>query len=240
MGFTVQRLVRKVRDARVGGDRARRHASRRRPQQFDRAFETAPIGMAMTTVAGRFMRVNPALCTMLGRAREDLVGRKIEEITHPDDRADDRDAFPKLLSGEISTYQAEKRYLHVDGEIVWTLLSMTLVRDSAGAPRTCSPRYRTSPRRRLAEERLREAEERYRTMVEQLPLVTYVDALDDDSSAHLHESPGRAVARLLGRGVAVRQQAVPEAAASRRSRAVMEEVVRCNKTGDAVQARSTG
>ncbi len=169
MGFTVQRLVVLIRD------RAKRESERAGEfeevtHQFDRAFETAPIGMAIATVTGRFMRVNPSLCSMVGRAREDLVGCKLEEITHPDDRAVDRDAIPKLLSGKISTYQAEKRYLHIDGEIVWVLLSVTLVRDSQGAPRHLFAQMQDVTARRLAEQRMSESEKRFRAVGTQAPV----------------------------------------------------------------------
>jgi PAS domain S-box-containing protein len=230
MGFTVQRLVQKVR-VRASEETERADTMQEATQQFDRAFETAPIGMAMTTVDGRFTRVNPALCSMLGRAREDLVGRRMEEITHPDERAADRAALPKLLSSEISTYQAEKRYLHVNGRIVWSLLSMTLVRDSAGDPRHLFAQMQDVTGRRLAEERLREAEERYRTMVEQLPLVTYVDALDNDSSA-IYMSPQ--VEPLLGYPVEdwiSDREMFPKLLHPDDRERVMKEVERCNDTG---------
>ena len=89
--------------------------------------------------------------------------------------------------------------------------------------------------RRLAEERLREAEERYRTMVEQLPLVTYVDALDDDSSA-IYMSPQ--VEPLLGYPVEEwlsDSKLFPKLLHPDDRDRVMEEVVRCNETGDAVR-----
>lgn len=230
IGFTVQRLVGRV------SERASRESERaanleESTHQFDRAFETAPIGMAITTVAGRFMRVNPTLCSMLGRVREDLVGRKIEEIAHPDDRVVDRDAIPKLLSGEVSTYQAEKRYLHIDGQVVWVILSLTLVRDSDGNPRHLFAQMQDVTAPRLAEERLREAEERYRTMVEQLPLVTYIDALDDISSA-IYMSPQ--VEPLLGYSVQEwldDTELFAELLHPDDRERVLAEVVRCNKSG---------
>ena len=52
---------------------------------------------------------------------------------------------------------------------------------------------------RASEERVRAAEERFRTLVEQLPLVVYVDAIDDESS-NIYSSPQ--VEAMLGYSLA--------------------------------------
>lgn len=230
MGFTVQRLVAKLR-ARATEETERADTLEEATQQFDRAFTTAPIGMAIMTVAGRFMRVNPALCSMVGRAREDLIGRKLEEMIYAEDRATGVDAMPKLIKGEVATYQAEKRLTHIDGNVVWVMLSMTLVRDSQGTPRHFFAQMQDVTARHLAEDRVREAEERYRTMVEQLPLVTYIDALDDVSST-IYISPQ--VEPLLGypveRWIEDKDLFVKLLHPDDRER-VMQSIDQCNKSG---------
>jgi PAS domain S-box-containing protein len=57
-----------------------------------------------------------------------------QDITLPDDLDADLSQFQRMLSGEIETYQMEKRYLRKDVQIVWILLSGSLVNDAAGAP----------------------------------------------------------------------------------------------------------
>ena len=54
---------------------------------FEAAFAHAPNGVAMIGLDGRFLRVNEALCTMLGRRETELVGHQTIEVCHPDDLA---------------------------------------------------------------------------------------------------------------------------------------------------------
>ena len=109
-------------------------ALREGEERFRGAFEHAAIGMALVRTDGSFLRVNPALCQILGFDEEDLLEKSFQEITYPDDLDDDIAHVRKMLSGEIETYQLEKRYIRKDGDIVWSQLSVTLVHDAAGAP----------------------------------------------------------------------------------------------------------
>ena len=109
-------------------------ALREAEERFRRAFEDAPIGMALVAPDGRFLRVNRALSEITGYAEAELLGRTFQEITHPDDIDEDVAGTVQLLSGEIRTYRIEKRYLRPDGETVWVMLSVSLVRDEDGSP----------------------------------------------------------------------------------------------------------
>ena len=100
---------------------------------FDVAFDHAPIGMAIIGADGRFVRVNDALCGMLGRRRGELVGVRDNELTHPDDRERDVELAWRILRGELDSVQLEKRFLRPDGEVVWVIANMTYLRDDDGA-----------------------------------------------------------------------------------------------------------
>jgi PAS domain S-box-containing protein len=103
-------------------------------EQFRRAFDDAATGMALVGTNGRFLRVNRSLCELLGYREEELLDRDIQELTHPDDLAADLAEIRRLLRNETRTYQMEKRYLHKAGSVVWTLLSVSLVRDTHEQP----------------------------------------------------------------------------------------------------------
>ena len=107
------------------------HESERR---FFSAFQHAAIGMALTHPDGRFLRVNAAVCQMLGYAEDELLRLGIADITHPDDMAADAELMMQLLAGQRENYQLEKRNLHKDGHVVHIQLSVSLVRDDDGAP----------------------------------------------------------------------------------------------------------
>jgi len=78
--------------------------------------------------------VNRSLCEMLGYTAAELQALTYTEITHPDDLGRDVDFAARLLAGEIDHYRLEKRFSHKDGHPVWGLLTVSLVRDDAGAP----------------------------------------------------------------------------------------------------------
>jgi PAS domain S-box-containing protein/diguanylate cyclase (GGDEF)-like protein len=103
-------------------------------ERFRRAFEDAPIGMALVSPDGRFLRVNHRLCEITGYTEEALLDRTFQEITYPDDLDSDLHLLRACLGGEIRTYQLEKRYIRRDGSIVWVKLSVTLVRSDDGTP----------------------------------------------------------------------------------------------------------
>jgi diguanylate cyclase (GGDEF)-like protein/PAS domain S-box-containing protein len=99
---------------------------------FDAAFDHAPIGMAILDADGCYLRVNDALCTLFGRTHEQLAGARDIDITHPDDRERDSEPVGKVLRGELDCVQLEKRFIKLDGTIVWAIANMTCLRDDAG------------------------------------------------------------------------------------------------------------
>jgi len=103
-------------------------------ERFRGAFDFAAIGMALVSPAGRFLKVNRALCDIVGRSEADLLRTDFQSITHPDDIDADVDQMRRVLDGEVPTYQMEKRYFHLDGHVVWVQLNVSLVRDANGQP----------------------------------------------------------------------------------------------------------
>jgi PAS domain S-box-containing protein len=101
---------------------------------FTSAFEHAAVGIALLNLEGRWMRVNHALCRMTGYSEQDLLSKTCLEITHPEDLEAELAHVKQMLVGDIQTYQMEKRYLHKSGSLVWSLVSVSLLRDRQGAP----------------------------------------------------------------------------------------------------------
>lgn len=102
--------------------------------RFRRAFETAAHGMAIVALDGHFIEVNRALCEMLGYGGEELRGRNLQSITHPDDLTADIEQLTQLLSGERRSYDREKRYVHKSGGVIDARLSVGLIRNEPGKP----------------------------------------------------------------------------------------------------------
>lgn len=100
--------------------------------RFRLTFEVAAIGMMLVSPKGRFLRVNDALCRIVGYTQAELQQKTFQDITHPDDLEADRVLIQELLAGTRDHYQLEKRYFHKDGHVIWILLSGSTVRDSRG------------------------------------------------------------------------------------------------------------
>jgi diguanylate cyclase (GGDEF)-like protein/PAS domain S-box-containing protein len=124
-------------------------------RHFDAAFDRSPIGMALFNTDGEYVRVNAALCALLGRPSADLLGRRDQELTHPDDRQADLDAAWEILEGRLDTHQAEKRFVRPDGSVVWALASLTFLRDEEGRPLSWVGQFQDVTERRRQEAELR-------------------------------------------------------------------------------------
>ena len=129
-------------------------------ERFRIAFESAPTGMAMASATDlTLLDVNGALCRMLGASREQLIGRSVMDITHPDDRSPDPDAIadvvaralPAVRPGGPSSYSMEKRYLRADGLVVWAHTSVSVMSDGNGGELAIAHIQDITDQRRAAE-----------------------------------------------------------------------------------------
>ncbi|MDP3359191.1 MAG: PAS domain S-box protein [Lutibacter sp.] len=103
-------------------------------EKFKNSFHHSPIGIALISPEGKWLKVNKAVCDIVGYSEEELLSKTFKDITHPDDLKEDLDYVNQVLKGEISTYTMEKRYFHKNGSIIWVSLSVSLVNDDKGAP----------------------------------------------------------------------------------------------------------
>lgn len=125
-------------------------------KEFSSAFENAATGMAIIAPDWRRLRVNQALCRMVGYSEAEMLARTMHDITHPDDIDQEVQERQLVLAGAKDTYQREKRYVHRDGHIVWAHLTCTLVRDDAGRPLHFISQLIDITERKLAQQRVHE------------------------------------------------------------------------------------
>jgi PAS domain S-box-containing protein len=79
--------------------------------------------MALVGRDFRFVKVNAALCQMVGYSEASLLQMSFAEITHPDDLRADVELAERLFRGEIPFYTLRKRYVKKNGEIIWINLT---------------------------------------------------------------------------------------------------------------------
>lgn len=103
-------------------------------QRFRSAFDHAANGMALVGIDDRWLKVNPALCKILGYSEPELLATPYSAITYPEEVQQYLSGTNQLLADKTSSCQLEVRYCHKDGHAVWVLVSISLVRDSLGKP----------------------------------------------------------------------------------------------------------
>jgi PAS domain S-box-containing protein len=145
---------------------------------FRTSFENAIIGVALVGTDGRFLRVNRTLCELLGYTEEELQQMTFNDVTHSEDKDIGASFLASALSGGANSTSFEKRYIHKDGHLVWVHMSTALVRNATGEPRYFVTHIRDITERKWAEAALREAEAKYRTLVEAIPAITYIDVVE--------------------------------------------------------------
>jgi PAS domain S-box-containing protein len=102
--------------------------------RFRTAFEGAPIGMGLSTVDGRWVEVNAALCELVGLSHEELLARQPLEIAHPEDRQRELEAVARLVRERQGSHQAEVRFTRSDGELRHALVNVSLAVDAHERP----------------------------------------------------------------------------------------------------------
>jgi PAS domain S-box-containing protein len=148
-------------------------------ERFRGAFEFAAIGMALVAPDGRWLRVNPSLCRIVGYSPEELLDTTFQAITHPADLDADVEYVQRMLEGSLPHYQMEKRYLHKHGHLVWIQLSVSLVRGGDGQPLYFVSQIQDISARKEAQARLIESELRYRTIADMVPGFVYEGILSE-------------------------------------------------------------
>lgn len=133
---------------------------------FENGFQHAAIGMALVGLDGRFMKINPAFCAIVGYRERRLLRLDFQTITHPDDLDTDLDLLAQLTAGRIPSYQMDKRYIRADGELVWVKLSVSLVVEPDGRPKHFIAQVLDLTASRAAQAALAESEARYRLLAD--------------------------------------------------------------------------
>jgi PAS domain S-box-containing protein len=115
--------------------RETQRATRESEERFKYLFAQASIGIALETMTGRILEVNPAFCSMIGYSREELLNLSCAHLGHPEDEAIEKVLFDDLCQGRRASYSMEKRFFRKDGSLMWGHVSISLLNaDHEGVP----------------------------------------------------------------------------------------------------------
>ncbi len=136
-------------------------------EKFKYVFDNSVIGKSLTLPSGE-LKVNKAMCTMLGYSEEELENKKWQEITHHDDIDFIEKKTGDLVSGKIDSLNLTKRYIKKDGSILWANLQTSLRRDKDGKPLYFISSIVDITERMIAQQSLQKSEEKYRLLITQM------------------------------------------------------------------------
>ena len=118
---------------------------------------SAGIGMAIVSTEGRWIEVNPALCQMLGYKAEELVGRQVLDMSHPEDRSLTERGLDRLQASTEDVVEVETRYMRADGKSIDVVVNSALMRDEHGDAEYFISQVRDLTDQRKAERALQES-----------------------------------------------------------------------------------
>ena len=102
--------------------------------RFRLAMDASGVGMAIVDLQGCWLEVNPAFERMFGYSANEVVGTPASSLTHPDDIAMSRSYLRGLVKGTIPVLDAQKRYVHRNGDTVWAHVNVSVIRDEKTLP----------------------------------------------------------------------------------------------------------
>lgn len=138
----------------------------------------AAIGLAYVGPDGHFLRVSRRLCDILGYEPEELLTKKFQDLTHPDELTRDVTQLGRLQRGEIDSYTVEKRYIRKDGSRVWIELTAAAVRGPSGTIVSFMDVFTDVSDRKQAQEQAQRSEADYRALVQNATVGIFRSTVD--------------------------------------------------------------
>jgi two-component system, cell cycle sensor histidine kinase and response regulator CckA len=108
------------------------HLLRQSEEQFRTIFTHSGLGIVIGGNDGRLLQTNPMFCQMIGYSEKELANETYVSLSHPEDAVKELQYLAPLKSGQIDSYQLEKRYRHKAGHYIWVLLTVAVVRNNDG------------------------------------------------------------------------------------------------------------
>ncbi len=118
--------------------------------------------------------VTPSIYDLLGYHPEELIGRLVIEVIHPDDRQKRQEVMWEALTSGAAFFNITQRMQHKDGHFIWVDVTNTIVRDEQGKPIEVIGVIHDITERKNSEDALRESEEKFRQLIESAPIATVI------------------------------------------------------------------
>ncbi len=146
--------------------------------KFRSVFQDAGIGVAIVSPEGRFLAGNETFSKFIGYTEEELIGKTVQSITHPEDWPMFSQRLNQALATGASFQGVEKRCLHKNGQVLCGECSASVIRDIHGKPEYFVAEVLDVTARKRAEQTLRESEERFRLVANKAPVLIWMSGTD--------------------------------------------------------------
>ena len=145
---------------------------------FRQIYQNMAIGVARVTLKFCIESANDAYCHMLGYREDELIGKHLKDITHPETLEENLKKQALLAAGEIDHYRMGKQFIHKSGRIIYGILDANLVRDTRGQPAYFIGSVLDITERKQAEDELHESHERLLTILNSIDADVYVSDME--------------------------------------------------------------
>ena len=161
--------------------------------RFRATFAGAPIGIILVDLNGRLLESNRVFQQMLGYTSEEIDHMAFCKLSHPEDAPRCIKLLKEMITGKRDFYRMDyKRYLRKDGEVVWTRLQVSVVKDASGEPHFVIGMIEDITKQKRAEDEIRAYQERLRSLASELTLVEERERRR--LATQLHENIGQILA----------------------------------------------
>jgi PAS domain S-box-containing protein len=195
----------------------RTNGSQESEERFRYLFAQASIGIAIETIEGRILDVNPAFCAMIGYSLDELRSLNCSRISHPDDEKLEEVLFEELRRGIRASYRIEKRFFQKDGSQMWGLVSVSLLDTNHGTAPLVIAMVTDVTAQKASKASLEQRDQELQQLARRL-----IEAQEEERcriSRELHDDIGQRLAllaievdslRLLGQAGRIRRHAAAE------------------------------
>ena len=154
---------------------------------LEEIFRHTPIGVVLSDLHGTILDVNEAICAIVGYSRGEIIGRRVDDLVHPEEQADALARSSDLREGRVGNYEVQRRYRSRGGATVHVKVSASVVYSKDGEPVCAIGFVENITDRVLMETALRRSEMHYRRVVEdQTELI--VRCLPDGTRTFVNEA----------------------------------------------------
>ena len=161
--FTYRMYMKNVQISVAQAEQAERHARilekqsaalRESETRFRSAFDYAPIGIALVSPTGSWLKVNYALCQIFGYTEKEFLASDFQTMIAPEDLGSALIKINDLSKNKIRNCQLEQRYLHKNGQVVWVSWSVSAASDTKSSQTNLIFQILDITAKKLAEEKL--------------------------------------------------------------------------------------